>query len=170
MTLADGHITVPAFTWKVALVLPKGEDDVSRVTCSSRTIAILMPNRQGIRNDPWENYLTTVDAIEALTGYNLFSNLPEAVQNCVEAGINGTNPPGTANQSANTPEDIALTITLQAVRPNNNPLTFGIVGSGPTHGSLGTLGAPSCTDGNCTATVTYTPRTGLQRRRQFDFR
>jgi hypothetical protein len=24
-----------------------------------------MPNRAGIRNDPWQNYLTTVDAIVA---------------------------------------------------------------------------------------------------------
>ena len=52
-----------------------------------------MPNTQGIRNDPWENYLTTVDAVETLTGYDFFSNLPEAIQRCVEAGTNGNNPP-----------------------------------------------------------------------------
>ncbi len=93
MTLANGHVTVPACTWKVALVIPKGFSDISRVSCSSRTIAVIMPNTQGIRNDPWENYLTTVDAVEALTGYNLFSELPLAIQQCVEAGINGNNPP-----------------------------------------------------------------------------
>jgi endonuclease G len=93
MTLANGHVAVPAFTWKVALVIPKGFSDISRVSCSSRTIAVIMPNTQGIRNDPWENYLTTVDAVESLTGYNLFSELPQAIQTCVEAGINGNNPP-----------------------------------------------------------------------------
>ena len=94
MTLADGHVTVPASTWKVALVLPKdGGDDTSRVSCSTRTIAVIMPNTQGIRNDPWENFLTTVDAVEALTGYDFFSNLPEPIQRCVEAGTNGNNPP-----------------------------------------------------------------------------
>jgi DNA/RNA endonuclease G (NUC1) len=93
VTLANGHVTVPEETWKVALVIPKGDDDISRVSCSTRTIAVIMPNIQGIRNDPWENYLTTVDAVEALTGYNLFSNLPQAIQACVEAGINGNNPP-----------------------------------------------------------------------------
>ena len=68
-TLANGHVTVPAQTWKVALVLPKdGGDDRSRVTCSARTLAVIMPNAQGIRDQPWENFLTTVDAIEALTG------------------------------------------------------------------------------------------------------
>ena len=94
MTLADGHVTVPAHTWKVALVIPKDSgDDISRVTCSTRTIAVIMPNTQGIRNDPWENFLTNVDAVETLTGYDLFSNLPEPIQRCVEAGTNGNNPP-----------------------------------------------------------------------------
>ena len=93
-TLANGHVTVPASTWKVALVLPKASgDDLSRVTCSTRTIAVIMPNTQGIRNDPWQNYLTTVDAVEALTGYDFFSNLPEPFQRCIEAGTNGNNPP-----------------------------------------------------------------------------
>src|SRR5882672_9671479 len=50
-TIANGHVTVPAYTWKVALVLPSGSgDDISRVTCATRTIAVLMPNTQGIRN------------------------------------------------------------------------------------------------------------------------
>jgi endonuclease G len=92
-TVAGGKVQVPEKTWKVALVLPKGNNDISRVSCDTRTIAILMPNVQGIRNDPWENYVTTVDAIEALTGYELFSSLPQAIQACVEAGINGNNPP-----------------------------------------------------------------------------
>ena len=92
-TVAAGHVTVPAYTWKVALVLPKDAgDDISRVTCSTRTMAVIMPNIQGIRNDPWENFLTTVDAVETLTGYDFFSLLPEPIQRCVEAGTNGNNP------------------------------------------------------------------------------
>jgi len=156
-TIAGGHVTVPAFTWKVVLILPTGDDDVSRASCSSRTVAVLMPNTQGIRNNPWQNYLTTVDAIEALTGYDFLSNLPEAVQNCVEAGTNGINPPGTANQSANTLEDMPVTITLRAALPNNNTPTFSVVGAGPTHGSLGGVSAASCLNGDCVATVTYAP-------------
>jgi DNA/RNA endonuclease G (NUC1) len=92
-TLANGNITVPANTWKVVLVLPQGTNDISRVDCSTRTIAILMPNTQGIRSDPWESFLTTVDAVEGVTGYDFFSNLPEPIQRCVEAGTNGVNPP-----------------------------------------------------------------------------
>jgi len=95
LTLAHGNVTVPAYTWKVALVLPYGSDDVSRVTCSTRTIAVIMPNMNGIRtNDPndWMHYLTTVDDVEALTGLDLFSNVPQAIQNCIQAGVNGSNP------------------------------------------------------------------------------
>ena len=92
-SVANGHVTVPSSTWKVALVLPQGTNDISRVDCSTRTIAVLMPNTQGIRPDPWQNFLTTVDAIETLTGYDFFSNLPEPIQRCIEAGTNGVNPP-----------------------------------------------------------------------------
>jgi endonuclease G, mitochondrial len=93
-TIANGHVTVPAFTWKVALVIPKNSgDDIARVSCSSRTIALVIPNTQGIRNDPWENYVTNVDAVEMLTGYDFFSNVPPAIQYCIEAGTNGNNPP-----------------------------------------------------------------------------
>ena len=87
-TIAGGQVSVPALTWKVALVISKDSgDDISRVTCSARTIAVNMPNVQGIRNNPWENYLTTVDAIETLTGYDLCSNLPAHLQNCVDAEL-----------------------------------------------------------------------------------
>jgi endonuclease G len=92
-TIAGGHVNVPAQTWKVALVLPKdGGDDRSRVSCSTRTIAVIMPNIQGIRDEPWESFLTSVDAVEALTGYDFFSDLPEPIQRCIEAGTNGNNP------------------------------------------------------------------------------
>jgi DNA/RNA endonuclease G (NUC1) len=91
-TIAGGKVTVPKFTWKVALVIPKGENDISRVDCSSRTIAVIVPNTNGTNPD-WTTYLTTVDAVETLTGYDFFSNLPEPIQRCVEAGVNGNNPP-----------------------------------------------------------------------------
>src|SRR6185295_7793950 len=169
-TIANGHVTVPASTWKVALVIPKADtDDISRVVCSSRTIAVLMPNTQGIRNDPWQNYLTTVNNIEQLTGYDFYSNLPPAVQACIEAGTNGTNPPGTADQSASTAQNTPVIIQLQALQANNNNLTFSIV-NGPVNGSLGSVGAASCSNGACTANVTYTPTSGFHGSDNFTFR
>ena len=38
-----------------------------------------MPNEPGVRNVDWNTYRTTVDAIEALTGYDLLALLPDDV-------------------------------------------------------------------------------------------
>lgn len=148
-TITNGKVTVPAWTWKVALVIPKGENDLSRVTASTRTIAVIMPNTQGIRTSntsDWMSYITTVDAVENLTGYDFFANLPDAIENSIEAGTNGNNPPGVENMSATTAEDTAVAVTLTAVNDNNNPLTFNVV-SQPTNGTLSGTGA----------NLTYTP-------------
>jgi endonuclease G, mitochondrial len=84
-TIANGQVTVPASTWKVAIVLPKEDgDDLSCVTCSTRTIAVVMPNDDNIRPLAWQNFVTTIDAVEKLTGYDFFSNLPEPIQQCIE--------------------------------------------------------------------------------------
>lgn len=140
-TIANGHVTVPSSTWKVVLVIPKGDDDISRVTAATRTIAVNMPNVQGIRNNPWQDYLTTVDAIEALTGYDFFANVPDAIENSIEAGTNGSNPPGTEGQAVTTTEDTSRSITLSAVSPiPSASFTFTIV-TPPAHGQLTGTGA-----------------------------
>jgi endonuclease G len=159
-TLADGHVTVPSSTWKVALVLPKDSgDDRSRVSCGTRTIAVIMPNQDSIRNDPWENYLTTVDAVETLTGYDFFSNLPEPDQRCIEAGTNGNNPPLVkGNQTITfavptnrTYGDPAFTVVATG-GASGNPVTFAASGactSGGLNGATITILAP----GSCTITA-----------------
>ena len=169
-TITGGEVTVPSQTWKVALIIPKASgDDVARVNCSSRTLAVILPNIQGIRNDDWQDYITTVDAVESLTGYDFFSNLPDAVENCVEAGTNGTNVLATANQSASTQEDNAVQITLEAARPDTDPITFSVV-TGPANGALGSIGTPTCTDFACSATVTYTPGSNYNGSDSFTFK
>jgi hypothetical protein len=140
-TIANGHVTVPSSTWKVVLVIPKGDNDISRVTAATRTIAVNMPNTQGIRNDPWQNYLTTVDAVEVMTGYDFFANVPDAIENSIEAGTNGVNPPGTEGQAVTTDEDTSKSITLTAVSPNPSAsFSFTIV-TPPAHGQLTGTGA-----------------------------
>ena len=157
-TIAGGHVTVPSSTWKVALVVPRGSSP-SNVQASARTIAVIMPNVQGIRNNAWESYIVSVDAVEALTGYDFFANLPDAVENSVEAGINGVNPPGVADQSVTTTEDNATTFNLNAVSSTGGPLTYTIVTT-PTHGTLsGTAGAQ-----------TYTPAPDYSGSDSFTFR
>jgi DNA/RNA endonuclease G (NUC1) len=134
-TFANGQVTVPAATWKVALVLPRGDDDVARVGATTRTIAVIMPNVQGIRNVDWHTYLTTVDAVEELTGFDLFSNVEDAVEHSIEAGRDGVNPPGTADQLVALEEDSSKSFTLKAVGMNPSTLTYTVL-SGPFHGAV----------------------------------
>ena len=164
MIVANGHVTVPTSTWKAALVLPKGDNDVSRVTASTQTIVVIMPNVQNIRNNDWHQYLTSVDAVENLTGYDLFSNIRSAIQNAIEAGVNGDNPPGAStDQSVSATEDVQKTFVLDVSAPNSNPLTYTIV-TQPAHGSLsGSNGSQTYTplpDFNGADSFTYTVSDG----------
>ena len=83
-TINNGRITVPNRVWKVAVILTKGNGDLARVTESTRIIAIDTPNDQTINSD-WKTYITTIDAIEAATNYNLLSALPVSLQATIEA-------------------------------------------------------------------------------------
>jgi len=84
----EGKIVMPASTWKVAVIMPRGRGVADIVDYRDlQVIAVNMPNEPGVRNVPWQTYQTTVDAIEALTGYDLLALLPDKVENIVEAGI-----------------------------------------------------------------------------------
>lgn len=161
-TIANGHVTVPAQTWKVALVLPANDgNDVTRVEASTKTIAVIMPNVQGtaFRASDWRNYLVTVDQVEALTGFDFFSEVSDAVENSIEAGVNGVNPPGVENQSVSTNEDTERAFTLEAVNPDSDPLTYTVL-TQPSHGTLSGSGANQ----------TYTPAPDFNGTDSFTFK
>ncbi|MBC7798895.1 MAG: DNA/RNA non-specific endonuclease [Pyrinomonadaceae bacterium] len=84
-SIANGRINVPAQTWKVIVIMPIGNNDVSRVNSTTCTIAVVMPNIQGINANGWEQYTTTIDAVESLTGYDFFSNVNANTQNIIES-------------------------------------------------------------------------------------
>jgi len=85
-TIAGGKVTVPSNIWKVVVVLPNGDDDINRITSTTRVIAINTPNDNSV-NTSWGIYRTSVDAIEAATGYDLLSKLPESLQAILEARV-----------------------------------------------------------------------------------
>jgi len=84
--LDNGHVTVPSRIWKVLVVLPEGENDISRITTHTRIIAVNTPNTNSIRPD-WTSYRTTVDAIEQATGYDLLSAVPQQIQEVLESTV-----------------------------------------------------------------------------------
>lgn len=84
--IAGGNVAIPTYTWKVVMVLPSGTNDVSRVTTSTRLIAIFIPNNNSIVTD-WKQYRVSTDYVEATTGYDFFSNVADSVENTIEATV-----------------------------------------------------------------------------------
>ncbi|BAV04357.1 endonuclease G [Filimonas lacunae] len=85
-TIDNGHVTVPSNVWKVVVVLSNGNNDLSRITTSTRVIAVNTPNINTV-SSTWKSYRTSVNAIESATGYDLLSNVPTAIQNVIEAQV-----------------------------------------------------------------------------------
>ncbi|MDO3627739.1 DNA/RNA non-specific endonuclease [Mucilaginibacter sp. BT774] len=82
-SIYKGRINVPAHIWKIAVIIPNGNNDLHRITSQTQVIAIDTPNDDSI--DPnWMKYICTVRDIEKVTGYNLLSALPQNVQDAVE--------------------------------------------------------------------------------------
>jgi DNA/RNA endonuclease G (NUC1) len=126
---SEGKVAIPDSTWKVALIGPRNGgvpfthgniqtwDDVAGVT----VLAVNMPNIAGVRSDPWQKYLTTVDKIETSTGFDFLSLIPLAFQAALEAGdrppvasftVSGTLNEGAAitfDASASTDPDLGRT-------------------------------------------------------------
>jgi DNA/RNA endonuclease G (NUC1) len=105
----EGKVAIPDSTWKIAFIGPrtagapftradiKTWDDLAGTT----VLAVNMPNVAGVRNDPWQKYLTTVDKIETATGFDFLSLLPSAFQSAVEAGDRAPTARFTASGTAN---------------------------------------------------------------------
>jgi DNA/RNA endonuclease G (NUC1) len=84
----EGVITIPSHVWKVAVIMPR-DRGMAHVDSHDdlQVIAVIMPNDPGIRNVPWETYRTTVNAVEALSGYDVLALLPDAVEALHETGL-----------------------------------------------------------------------------------
>lgn len=86
----DLKITVPEACWKIILVLDEGENDFQRVNIETEVIAVYMPNIQGLQKDgSWERFVTSVDFIEETTGLDFFSELPDEIEDFIEAKVYG---------------------------------------------------------------------------------
>jgi endonuclease G, mitochondrial len=96
-TIADDEVNVPKIFWKVMVILPRGNNDLSRIDEDTRAIAVCMPNKQGIRKDPWQKFVTTIRNVETATGYDFLTSLSSDIQQAIEtrkdsAGTGTTNP------------------------------------------------------------------------------
>jgi endonuclease G len=85
-TINNGNIKVPNRIWKVLVVIPNGSNDLSRITSSTRVIAVDTPNINTPNSD-WKVYRTSVDAIEASTGYDIMTSVATTIQATLESRI-----------------------------------------------------------------------------------
>jgi DNA/RNA endonuclease G, NUC1 len=73
----EGKINFPAYTWKIALILPRGKGlaDVHDYR-DAQIVAVVMPNTFGIRNEDWATkYVVTPDSVQKLTGFQFLTAL-----------------------------------------------------------------------------------------------
>ena len=87
--LDSGRVNIPQKTWKAVLVLDAGENDIKRITDSTRIIAVEMPNDNSVigKYDDWKKFRVTVDEIETETGFDIFSGISKSIQKKIESTI-----------------------------------------------------------------------------------
>ncbi|MEO7360362.1 MAG: DNA/RNA non-specific endonuclease [Gemmatimonadaceae bacterium] len=83
----EGVIVIPDFLWKIAVVMPRDQGLANVINGTKpEIIAVIMPNIQGVVSVDWNTYRTTVDAVEALSGYDLLALLPDSIEAQLESG------------------------------------------------------------------------------------
>ena len=123
-------------------------------------IAVIAPNVAGIRNVDWTTFKTTVDAVEALSGYDLLSLLPDKIERAVESN---TQPPF-AKLDGPYASDEGSTVAMSAAAsfdPNGTVASYawnfgdGIASTGPS------LSHTYAQDGDYTVRLIVTDNDGL---------
>jgi DNA/RNA endonuclease G (NUC1) len=154
----EGKVAVPDSTWKIALIGPRtggvpftvgaiqSWDDVAGLT----VLAVNMPNVSGVRGDPWQKYLTTVDRIELSTGLDVLSLLPIAFQTAVEAGDH----PPTASFTLNGTQNEGGLLSLDASASSDPDIGHPEIGRTEALSYAWTFGDGTTTTGK-TVTKTY---------------
>lgn len=94
ITIKDGlSIAVPAYTWKIMLILSDGDGDLERINKDTTVIAVMVPNRQGLKkkgvktNDLWKEHTASIDAIEDATSWDFFDVLEDDIEDVLEAKV-----------------------------------------------------------------------------------
>jgi DNA/RNA endonuclease G (NUC1)/PKD repeat protein len=97
------QISVPDFTWKIAVVLDP-DQQLADIRSNTQVIAIITPNQQTptsgggsvqLPNQPlpiaaskwsyWPYWRVSVNYLEGITGYDFFSNLPDEIQQVIQS-------------------------------------------------------------------------------------
>lgn len=74
--IGKSNVVVPAFTWKVILIVNDAPgNDIKKVDSATRLIAVMMPNNQTLSLD-WTKFRVSVHDVEQKTGLRFFTAVP----------------------------------------------------------------------------------------------
>jgi endonuclease G len=83
-------VTIPTNCFKIIVLLPEGNNDLSRIRANTRVIAVDMPNTKDL-SERRRTFRTTVDAIGEATGFDFLSTVPDAIETAIESKKDSVN-------------------------------------------------------------------------------
>ncbi len=95
-TINGGKVAVPYKIWKVVLIMPKGNSDLSRLTRNTIVLTVNMPNDNRLyttsNKTAWRNYLTTITGLESEANaagvpLNLFQSIADSIRPLLKAKL-----------------------------------------------------------------------------------
>lgn len=79
------RVAIPTSTWKVVVMVPHG-GSLGAVNSQTLMLAADMPNVSGGLHE-WRRYIISVDTLEARTGYDFNTLVPQSVQTVTESRV-----------------------------------------------------------------------------------
>jgi endonuclease G len=79
-------VAVPRATYKVIVALATGQGATS-VTPNTDIVSVVIPNDPSVAGHSWTEFATSVDDVEAQSGYDFLSAIPDDVEATVEARV-----------------------------------------------------------------------------------
>ncbi len=175
-TASSGQIPIASNVWKIVVVVPPGEGAaIDRITGATRVIAVNIPNIQGIRSDPWQNYTVSVNQLQTNTGFTFLTALNSDLAAILRAKVDGAPPASVTdfNPGTGIPNTVVLIsgtnfTGVTAVKFDGTDATFtvnssseimAIVPMGATTGPISVIAAGGLA--TSTSAFTVSPQTAI---------
>ncbi|MCL2039828.1 MAG: DNA/RNA non-specific endonuclease [Bacteroidetes bacterium] len=76
-------IGIPDSCWKIVIILDSHQT-INDIDSNTQSIAVMMPNTSNLTGKQWTEYITTINNVETVTGYNFFNKIGNKYQQYIE--------------------------------------------------------------------------------------